>query len=199
MGVVENSLFQLMDGYKRDAKELEAENIKIRVPEERSSAPQGQSGHNHNQSEDSVMTDSTIALEDGQEQAKPSGIKVEKVVTVDYEFNLQRIVSEEATEDDETWGEKYDVGSSEMIHTVWNSEYNTSQGGFWLESLFVTKNENWFLYSHAYKPSAEHVQCGKAGINITPIDKIDAFEWLVDNDADTEVIEKYFHDKIEEA
>jgi hypothetical protein len=59
------------------------------------------------------MTDSTIALEDGKEQAKPSGIKVEKVVTVDYEFNLQRIVSDDADEDDETWGEKYDVVNSE--------------------------------------------------------------------------------------
>jgi hypothetical protein len=46
MGVMENALFQLMDGYKRDAEELKAENIKIRVPEERGSTLQGQSGHN---------------------------------------------------------------------------------------------------------------------------------------------------------
>jgi hypothetical protein len=65
--------------------------------------------------------------------------------------------------------------------------------------LFVTKKKNWFLYSHAYEASAKNVQCGKSGINITPIDKIEAFEWLVDNDAKTEVIEKYFHDKIVDA
>lgn len=199
MGVLEDALFQMIDHHERKAKELEAENINIRVPEEHGRALQGQGGHNLNQTEESIVTDSTIALEDGQEQAKPSGIKVEKVVMVDYEFDLQQIVTWETDEDDETWGRKYDVATSERVWTVWEGEYNTSQGGFWLESLFVTKNEKWFLYSHAYEASAEHVHCGKAGLKITPLDRIEAFEWLVDKDADTEVIEKYFNDKIEGA
>ena len=95
---------------------------------------------------------------------------------------------------------------------VYNTDTATEVAHFWnglggsdfrnvRESLYVTKKGNWFLCGSGGPMSKYAVSNGNTtseGSDILPISKADAMRWLESYD-ETEAIEKYFQDNIEEA
>lgn len=151
---MDDTAFKLIKRYSEGKKQLEKENDglkselqKMRTPEERCHAFQGQ-GHNINHREVNAVTKQSIALKDRQEQDGASNIptikiKRHKIVEDEYKIDLRLIISDYPDEQDEIWGKKYDVGSSEMIWLTQSRNYEFYQMGHWFEIIFITSNGNW--------------------------------------------------------
>ena len=72
---------------------------------------------------------------------------------------------------------------------------------FWEEELYRTSHGNWFLAGEGgpFSHWAKHTDGGTAwGDGIRPISKEQALEWL-EHAGETEAIERYFTDSIEDA
>ena len=137
------------------------------------------------------------------EEPNPRGLfelMVLEVVERPYDYKKRMLSSNREYLDDdepESLGRIYDLDKSAQVYAHWCRQLAINQGGFYLESLFVTDKGNWFLYSDANNGAVDRVFCRQAGVRITPIGRVDAFYWLEDRGAGVDVFEKYFPDMIE--
>lgn len=96
---------------------------------------------------------------------------------------------------------KYDTEVAEKI-TSWSNGYSFSDFNHCVETLYLTKNGNWFVVGDGGPKSryAKKVGNGYSGSrdNIRPMTEEDAYNWLEEK-GKPEVIEKYFDHMVADA
>ena len=98
-------------------------------------------------------------------------------------------------------GKRYDTNTAEQIGSDYYSNFGDFQ--YWCEELYRTKRGNWFLYGEGgakskYARSVGQNEVG-GGNDITPLTRSDALAWLEAHDRDSDAIEEYFTDVVEDA
>lgn len=97
-------------------------------------------------------------------------------------------------------GKVYDTETATEVAHYWNGLAGNDFRNV-SERLYITKKGNWFTAGHGGPMSKYSVSNGNStsgGDGLEPISQEAALRWLERND-ETEAIEKYFSDKIEEA
>ncbi len=90
-------------------------------------------------------------------------------------------------------GRKYDTNSATLVASVNNG--NNGDFGHWSESLYIKKNNEFFLYGEGgpmtiYGRELEDNSRGY-GESITPLNESEAKAWLEEN-GDCDIYENYF-------
>ena len=98
-------------------------------------------------------------------------------------------------------GKRYDTETAEQVGSDSYSHYGDFQ--YWCEELYRTQKGNWFLYGEGGAKSKFAVAIGQneiaGGNDITPLTKEEALAWLEDRNTDSDAIEEYFADMVEDA
>jgi hypothetical protein len=84
---------------------------------------------------------------------------------------------------------------------TWGNNYPPSDFKWCYETLFRTKNGNWFLWGEGGAMSKYSRPCGNGtagGREIIPLTNSEAFDWLASTD-NIDVAEEYFPGEIEDA
>ena len=95
---------------------------------------------------------------------------------------------------------KYDTETAALVAEHSNG-YGWNDFKFLREHLYVTKNGNWFLHGEGgalTEYADSYANCKSEGERIRAFTPDQALEWLAAHN-ETEAIEKYFADRIEEA
>ena len=98
-------------------------------------------------------------------------------------------------------GKIYDTETAEQVGSDSYSHYGDFQ--YWCEELYYTKKGNWFLYGEGGAKSKFARGIGQnetaGGNDITPLTRGDALAWLEVHNTDSDAIEEYFADMVEDA
>lgn len=97
-------------------------------------------------------------------------------------------------------GKIYDTEKATLLAEYWNG-LGSGDKNYFIERLYITKKGSFFLYGAGGPMSIYSESNGSLtwGISkITPLTNEETFDWLEKN-GETEVIEEYFSDWIEEA
>jgi hypothetical protein len=97
-------------------------------------------------------------------------------------------------------GMKYDTDKAEAV-ADWSNHYPSNDFKSCSESLFVTTKGNWFLWGEGgamSKYSTPHGNSVGGGEEIIALTPDEAYKWLENND-ETDAIDRFFPEKVEEA
>ena len=98
-------------------------------------------------------------------------------------------------------GKRYDTETAEQIGSDYYSNFGDFQ--YWCEELYRTGKGNWFLYGEGGAKSKFARAVGQneigGGNDITPLTRSDALAWLEAHNSDSDAIEEYFTDVVEDA
>lgn len=97
-------------------------------------------------------------------------------------------------------GKIYDTENATLLAEDWNG-LGSGDFNYFVEELYITKKGSFFLYGSGGALSIYNESNGREtwGISkIIPLTEKETFDWL-ENNGETEVIEEYFRDWIEEA
>ena len=98
-------------------------------------------------------------------------------------------------------GKIYDTDTAEQVGYDSYSKYGDFQ--YWCEELYRTQKGNWFLYGEGGAKSKFARAVGQneigGGNEITPFTRGDALVWLEVHNSDSDALEEYFPDAVEDA
>ena len=98
-------------------------------------------------------------------------------------------------------GKCYDTETAKLVGS--NSYSHFGEFQYWCEELYRTNQGNWFVYGEggekfSYARTVEQNRTS-GGNDITPLTKSDALAWLEVHNSDSDAIEEYFADMLEDA
>jgi hypothetical protein len=98
-------------------------------------------------------------------------------------------------------GKRYDTTTAQSI-TSWSNNYNSNDFNYCEETLYKTKNGNYFIYGEGGAMSKYSVSVGCNGrggsSDIVPMTKEEACEWCQERD-EVDTIEEEFADMVKDA